>query len=204
MKKTVKKTSSAVKEVSPEHKVEDLMKRLKLTNVFAAPRLVKIVVNAGVGKTRKDDKKLEAIKKDLATITGQRPGERSAKKSIAGFTLRQGDLVGYVVTLRGQRMRSFLSRLVNVALPRTRDFQGLSRSSLDGTGNYTIGIKDQTVFSEINPENVSHFFGFEISLVTTAKTNEEGIALFEVLGVPLQKSWFLRNDMIGLAAYFRK
>ena len=183
-----KKTATSIKpQAAATGDMSVLMKKLGVDNALALPRLVKVVVNAGVGRVRKDEKKLEAAKRDLAIITGQKPAERLAKKSISSFSLREGDVVGLVVTLRGSRMHDFLRRLISVALPRTRDFRGLNLRGFDGSGNYTLGVKEHTVFAEINPELTPHVFGLEISLVTTAADNNAATLLFEALGVPIQK-----------------
>ena len=154
-------------------------------NVMAAPRLVKIVVSSGVGKA-KDKKRNELVENRLARITGQKPSPRAARKSIASFKLREGDIVGYQVTLRGARMFEFLDKLIHIALPRTRDFRGLSKTAIDDMGNYTIGIRENTIFPETSEEDLKDVFGLSITLVTTAKTKEEAEAFFRHLGLPLK------------------
>ena len=154
-------------------------------NVMAAPRLMKIVVSSGVGKA-KDKKRNELVADRLARITGQKPAARAAKKSIASFKLREGDIVGFQVTLRGDRMWQFLDKLIHIALPRTRDFRGLSATAVDDMGNYTLGIKENTIFPETSEEDLKDVFGLSITLVTTAKTKEEAEAYLRHLGMPLK------------------
>lgn len=153
--------------------------------------LEKIVVAIGVGKLRQnaqfETQILPEITKDLTAITGQKPQQRPAKQSIAGFKLRAGNMVGLRVTLRGARMQDFLSRMVNVALPRVRDFRGISPKQIDNAGNLTIGIREHTVFPEISPEDSKFDFGFEVTLVSGAKNKEEARTIFEKLGIPFEK-----------------
>ncbi len=155
-------------------------------NVMQAPRISKVVVSIGTGKVQ-DKQRIALIQDRLARITGQKPSPRAAKQSIASFKLREGDIVGYQVTLRGARMRDFLFKLVNVTLPQTRDFRGLKTSSFDEMGNYTIGIKEHTIFPETADEDIKDIFGFAITIVTTAKTIPEAEALLRHIGLPLQK-----------------
>jgi len=154
-------------------------------------RLEKIVVSVGLGKLHQnpqfEEKILPAIVSEVASITGQRPAPRGAKKAIATFKTRTGDVIGITVTLRGQRMRDFLARLVNVALPRVRDFRGIDTKSVDGRGNLTIGIREHTVFPEINQEISRVNFGFEVTFVLNTKTREDGIKFYRELGLPLKK-----------------
>jgi large subunit ribosomal protein L5 len=154
-------------------------------NVMAVPRIKKAVVNTGVGKIR-EVKQQEEIQKYLSLITGQKVAPRSAKKAIASFKTRKGLVIGYQVTLRGKRMYDFLSRLINVALPRTRDFKGLDPKSFDASGNLTIGVKEHIVFPEIIGEDYRFLFGLEVTVVTTAKKREEGIELLRLLGFPIR------------------
>jgi large subunit ribosomal protein L5 len=156
-------------------------------NRLQAPRLVKAVISTGVGKI-KDKKKIEIIEDRLARITGQKAAPRGAKKSIASFKVRQGDVVGYQATLRGARMYDFLDKLVHIALPRTRDFRGLSPKAIDSLGNLTIGIKENSIFPETSDEELKDIFGFAITLVTTAHTKKEAEAFFRHLGIPLQEA----------------
>ena len=151
------------------------------------PKLDKIVVNMGVGDAVANSKMLEAAVNDLALITGLKPVETKAKKSIASFKVREGHKIGCKVTLRGERMYDFLDKLISISLPRVRDFRGLSPKSFDGRGNYTIGIKEQLIFPEINFDEVVKVRGMDIVLVTTAKTNEEALDLLKELGVPFRK-----------------
>jgi large subunit ribosomal protein L5 len=156
-------------------------------NHMQAPRIEKVVVGAGVGRVS-DKKQKELIEDRLAKITGQKAAARGAKRSIASFKLRQGDIVGYQVTLRGPRMYHFLDRLIHIAIPRTRDFRGLKVSSIDEMGNYTLGIKENTIFPEASDEDLRNVFGLGITIVTTAKTKEEAVALLRHIGLPLEKA----------------
>jgi large subunit ribosomal protein L5 len=169
-----------VKEVQPR-----LAKQLGQENRHALPRLTKIVVNMGVGQASQDRKRLEEATGHLATITGQKPLVTKAKKAISAFRLRQGMEIGCKVTLRGKRMYEFLDRLISLALPRVRDFRGLSSKAFDGHGNYTLGLSEQLVFPEIEADKVSHTQGMHISLVTTAHTDGDARALLKELGLPL-------------------
>jgi len=155
-------------------------------NIMQTPRITKVIVSTGVGST-KDKDKVKLIPERLAKITGQKPAQRAAKKSIATFKLREGDIVGYAVTLRGQRMHAFLDKLLNVVLPRTRDFKGINRTSIDEMGNLTIGIKEHTIFPETSDEELRNVFGLSITITTTANTREEAEKLFEEMGVPFKK-----------------
>ena len=154
-------------------------------NTMAAPKLVKIVVSSGVGKA-KDKARNALVEKKLALITGQKPAARAAKKSIAAFKSREGDIVGFQVTLRGQRMYEFLDKLVHIALPRTRDFRGLAKTSIDEMGNYTIGIKENSIFPETSEEDLKDVFGLAITFVTTAKTKPEAEAFLRHLDLPMR------------------
>ena len=165
---------------------ETLKESFGYTNSFSAPCITKVVVNCGIGSV-KDKNKIKLIEDRLSKIVGQKPSSRSAKKSIATFKLREGDVVGYAITLRGERMFNFLDKLINIAIPRMRDFQGLPRTAVDEMGNYTIGIKEHTIFPETSDEDIKDIFGFSITLVTTAKTQEEAEALLEGVGIPIVK-----------------
>lgn len=165
-----------------------LQKELKLTNVHAVPRLLRVVVNVGVGKQRDVASFREAVQQDLARITGQQPHPRHARKAVAGFNVRQGNLVGYRVTLRGKRMEDFVTRFVHVTMPRVRDFRGLSTDLLDGQGNLSVGMREQLPFPEVHPEKTDVIFGLQVTFVTSARTNAEGVALFRVLGFPLTEN----------------
>jgi len=163
------------------------MKEFGYRNVMEVPRLKKIVVNVGVGEAIQDAKALDHAVQDIATITGQRPIVTRAKKSIAGFKLREGMSIGVKVTLRGTRMYDFLDRLCNVALPRRRDFRGVSPDSFDGRGNYSLGLAEQLVWPEIRYDAIDKVRGMEISIITTAKTDEEGRRLLELFGMPFAR-----------------
>lgn len=154
-------------------------------NPMASPRLQKIVVSSGVGKA-KDKKRNELVADRLMRITGQKASPRAARKSIASFKLREGEVVGFQVTLRGARMYEFLDKLIHIALPRTRDFRGLSKTAIDEMGNYTLGIRENTIFPETSEEDLKDVFGLSITLVTTAKTKEEAEAFYRHLGMPLR------------------
>jgi large subunit ribosomal protein L5 len=164
--------------------VPQLQRQLGLPNVMQVPRLEKVVVNMGVGEAIKDGRLLDAAIEDLQVITGQRPVVTRARKSIAGFKLRQGMAIGAKVTLRGARMWEFVDRLVSLALPRIRDFRGLSPAAFDGHGNYTLGVTEQLIFPEIDYDKVVKVTGMDITIVTTAATDEDGRALLAALGFP--------------------
>ncbi len=163
-----------------------LMKELNLTNPMAAPRLEKITVNMGVGEATQNSKVMDPAVAELAQITGQKPIVTKAKKSIAAFKVREGMPIGAMVTLRGDRMYEFLDRLVNVALPRVRDFRGVSTKSFDGRGNYTLGVRDQLIFPEIDYSKVEKMKGMNITIVTTAKSDDEARALLRQMGMPFR------------------
>lgn len=170
------------KEIAPA-----LIKSLNLVNVMQVPRIEKIVVNIGVGEAIDNAKALDAAVADMTQITGQKPVVNKARKSIAAFKLREGRAIGVKVTLRGERMWSFLDRLMNVALPRVRDFRGISANSFDGRGNYTLGLREQLVFPEIDYDKIDKLRGMEITIVTSANTDEEGRQLLSMLGMPFRK-----------------
>jgi large subunit ribosomal protein L5 len=161
-----------------------LTKEFGFTNVHQVPGLVKIVVNTGVGEAARDSKVIDGAVKDLTAITGQKPQVTKARKSIAQFKLREGMPIGAHVTLRGDRAWEFLDRLLSLALPRIRDFRGLSDSQFDGNGNYTFGLNEQSMFHEINQDQIDRVRGFDITVVTTAKNDDEGRALLRALGFP--------------------
>lgn len=165
----------------------DLLKALDLQNVMQVPRLEKIVVNIGLGEALDNPKAVEHAIEDIATITGQRPRVTRAKKSISNFKLREGRVIGVKATLRGERMWSFLDRLINIALPRMRDFRGVSANSFDGRGNYTMGFHEQLIFPEVDYDKIDKVRGFEVTIVTTAKTDEEGRVLLHMLGMPFKR-----------------
>ena len=167
--------------------VSDLMSKHNYKNVMEVPKLEKIVVNIGCGDATTNSKLLEAAMKDLETITGQKPVATKAKKSIAGFKLREGQAIGCKVTLRGDNMYNFMDKLISISLPGVRDFRGVSPRAFDGRGNYTMGIKEQLIFQEIDYDDVVKVRGMDIIFVTTAKTNEESFDLLNGLGIPFRK-----------------
>jgi large subunit ribosomal protein L5 len=169
-------------EIAPQ-----LREQLGITNVMRTPHFDKIVVNVGLGEAINDAKALEGAMRDLATITGQKPRVNRARKSIAGFKLREGMAIGAKVTLRGDRMWEFLDRLLSVALPRVRDFRGLNPNSFDGAGNYTFGVTEQLIFPEIDYDDVDQVRGMDITIVTTAEDDEQGRALLGAFGFPFAK-----------------
>lgn len=173
-----------LKELYREQIVPTLQKELGYQNVMQVPRLQKIVVNVGVGEALENAKALDATVQDVTTITGQRPIVTRARMSIASFKLREGNPVGVKVTLRGDRMWDFLDRLCNVALPRQRDFRGISPDSFDGRGNYSLGLREQLIFPEIDYDSIDKIRGLELTIVTTAQTDEEGYQLLRYLGMP--------------------
>jgi large subunit ribosomal protein L5 len=164
-----------------------LFKNLKLDNVNRVPRITKVVVNIGVGEALENAKALDAAVSDMTKITGQKPVITKARKSIANFKLREGRAIGVRVTLRGERMWSFLDRLMNIALPRVRDFRGISPDAFDGRGNYTLGLREQLVFPEIEYDKIDKIRGLEVSIVTTARTDDEARQLLGMLGMPFRK-----------------
>jgi 50S ribosomal protein L5 len=167
--------------------VPKLMKELEIKNIMDCPKLEKIIVNMGVGEATQNSKLIDAAMADLTLITGQKPLLRKAKKSEAGFKLREGMPIGAKVTLRKERMYDFLDRLVNVVLPRVRDFEGVPSDSFDGRGNYSVGLRDQLVFPEIDFDKVEKLLGMSITMVSSAKTDEEGRALLKAFGMPFKK-----------------
>ena len=175
----------STKEAYAKKAVPGIREALGIQNPMAIPRIEKIVVNTGIGKILKDSKHVEEIVSSLQMIVGQKVVMTKARKAIAGFKIREGLEVGVSVTLHGKRMWDFLDRLLNAAIPRARDFQGLSEAVIDQYGNVNIGIKDHTIFPEIVPEKVQHIFGFQVNIVTTARNREEGILLFRFLGLPI-------------------
>lgn len=179
--------STNLKKKYQEKIAPKLAKELGLTNALAAPRMEKIIINIGLSEAMENKKALESASNDLAVITGQKPKVTKARQSIAGFKLRAGQPIGLMITLRGQRMYDFFEKLVTIALPRLRDFQGVSLKSFDGQGNYTLGIPEQIVFPEIDYAKVDKVRGLEITIVTNAKTNEKAKRLLELLGMPFEK-----------------
>lgn len=178
---------NALKEQFQEQAVPALMEKFNYKSVMEVPKIEKIVINMGVGDAVQNSKALDSAVEELALISGQHPVITRAKKSIAGFRLREGMPVGVKVTLRGERMYEFLQKLIHVSLPRVRDFRGVSNKSFDGRGNYTLGIKEQLIFPEIDYDKVSRVRGMDIVIVTTAKTDEEARELLAELGMPFQK-----------------
>lgn len=172
-----------------------IQKKLGLTNPHAVPRIDRVVINIGVGKQRDNATFIEAVRRDLAAITGQQPHERHARKAVSGFNVRQGNLVGLRVTLRGQRMEDFVRRFVDVTLPRVRDFRGINLAALDGHGNLSVGLKEHLSFPEIHADKTDIIFGVEVTFVTTAKDNKEGELLFRSLGFPLTKEAITREEI---------
>jgi large subunit ribosomal protein L5 len=164
-----------------------LQKQFGYSNIMQVPRVQKVVVNIGVGEAKVDYKYMEASISELRTITGQQPMMKRAKKSVAGFKLREGMPVACSVTLRGSRMWEFLDRLISVALPRIKDFQGLSAKGFDGRGNYNLGLREQLIFPEIEYDKVSRIRGMNISIVSTARTDEEAMSLLQALGMPFTR-----------------
>lgn len=181
-----KKDMPNIKRVYNEKARPELLKMFGYKNIMEVPRLDKIVVNMGVGEAITEGKALEAAANDLGLITGQRPAITRSKKAIAGFKLRADVPVGCRVTLRGNRMYEFFDRLVNVAIPRIRDFRGLSAKSFDGRGNYTFGVKEHIIFPEIDYDKIMKIIGMDVTIVTTAKTDEEARELIMLLGMPLR------------------
>ena len=176
-----------LKKIYEEKVLPELLKRFEYENAMQAPKLIKIVVNMGVGEAISNAKLLDSAASELGTITGQKPSIRLAKKSIANFKLRQGQAIGAMVTLRRARMWEFLDRLVNIAIPRIRDFRGVPTRSFDGRGNYTLGLTEQIIFPEINYDKVDKIRGMDVTFVTTAKTDEEGRELLRLLQMPFRQ-----------------
>ena len=178
---------SRLKEKYQNEIVDAMTKKFGYTNVMQVPKLDKIVVNMGVGEAKENAKVLESAMKDMEIITGQKPVATKAKNSIANFKIREGMLIGCKVTLRGEKMYEFFDRLVNLALPRVRDFRGINPNSFDGRGNYALGIKEQLIFPEIEYDKVDKVRGMDIIIVTTAKTDEEARGLLTEFGMPFAK-----------------
>ncbi len=178
---------STLKELYNDKIKKELMEEFKYSSVMQVPKLEKIVINMGVGEASHDEKFIEAAAKDLETITGQHAVITKAKKAIAGFKVREGQPIGCKVTLRGETMYNFMEKLIKVALPRVRDFRGISSKAFDGFGNYTLGIKEQLIFPEIVYDDVLKVRGMDIVFVTTAETNDEALALLKGFGMPFRK-----------------
>ncbi|MBW4445040.1 MAG: 50S ribosomal protein L5 [Plectolyngbya sp. WJT66-NPBG17] len=178
--------SNRLKTSYQEKVVPKLTEQFSYKNIHEVPKVVKITVNRGLGEASQNAKALEASVNELAIITGQKPVVTRAKKAIAGFKIRQGMPVGVMVTLRADRMYNFLDRLMNLALPRIRDFRGISPKSFDGRGNYTLGLREQLIFPEIEYDSIDQVRGMDISIITTASTDEEGRALLKEMGMPFR------------------
>lgn len=175
-----------LKTVYQETITPKLITQFEYTNVHQVPKVTKITINRGLGEAAQNAKSLEASISEIALITGQKPVVTRAKKAIAGFKIRQGMPVGIMVTLRGERMYAFLDRLINLTLPRIRDFRGVSPKSFDGRGNYTLGVREQLIFPEVEYDRIDQVRGLDISIITTAKTDEEGRALLKEMGMPFR------------------
>jgi large subunit ribosomal protein L5 len=171
-----------------EQVIPSLIKDFGYKNIEQVPKLVKISINRGVGEAAKNSKELDSCVQEIAIIAGQQPILNKAKKSVAGFKIRDGMVVGASVTLRKDQMYTFLTKIINIVLPRIRDFRGITPNGFDGRGNYNIGLKEQLIFPEISYDDVTKLQGFDISIVTTAKTDEEGLALLKGMGMPFTKS----------------
>ncbi|MEB3249167.1 MAG: 50S ribosomal protein L5 [Microcystaceae cyanobacterium] len=175
-----------LKTVYQEKIVPKLKEEFGYKNIHEVPKVIKITVNRGLGEASQNAKALESSIAEISTITGQKPVVTRAKKAIAGFKIRQGMPVGVMVTLRSERMYAFLDRLINLALPRIRDFRGISPNSFDGRGNYSLGVREQLIFPEIDYDTIDQIRGLDISIITTAKTDEEGRALLKAMGMPFR------------------
>ena len=178
---------NGMKERYQSEVVPALVKSLNLDNVMQVPKIQKVVLNIGLGEAMDNPKALDAAAADLVAITGQKPVITKARVSIANFKLREGRSIGAKVTLRGERMWAFLDRLINVVLPRVRDFRGISRDAFDGRGNYTLGLREQLIFPEIEYDKIDKIRGLEITIVTTARTDDQAAAMLEMLGMPFRK-----------------
>ena len=181
------KIKTRLSDIYKKEIIPDLMKKFSYKNVMEVPHLNKIVVNMGVGDAVADPKILDEAVKELESITGQKASIRKARKAISNFKLRQGVNIGAMVTLRRERMYEFLDRLINIALPRVRDFRGMSDKSFDGRGNYSLGIKEQIIFPEINVDRITKVLGMDVTIVTTAKSDNEGYELLQAFGFPFRK-----------------
>ncbi|MBD2460743.1 50S ribosomal protein L5 [Oscillatoria sp. FACHB-1407] len=177
-----------IKALYQDKVIPKLMDQFKYTNIHQVPKVVKVTINRGLGEAAQNAKALEASLSEIALITGQKPVVTRAKKAIAGFKIRKGMPVGIMVTLRSDRMYAFLDRLINLSLPRIRDFRGVSPKSFDGRGNYTLGVREQLIFPEVEYDKVDQIRGMDISIITTANTDEEGRALLKELGMPFRDS----------------
>lgn len=178
---------SNVKKTTDMTMVQKLKETLALSNILAVPRVKKITLNVGIGKMTKDQKAVDTVKETLIRISGQKPVETKARQSISGFKLREGSVVGMMVTLRGKRMNDFLKRLVHITLPRVRDFRGIPLTSVDKSGNLSIGLSEHYVFPEVNPDTVEHTHGLQITLCVEAQNRDHAIALYREVGIPFVK-----------------
>ncbi len=178
---------STFKDLYNKEITDSLMKKFNYSSKMEVPKLEKIVINMGVGEASHDSKFIEAAVKDLELIAGQKPVVTKARKSIAGFKIREGQVIGAKVTLRGENMYNFMEKLIKISLPRVRDFRGISKTAFDGKGNYTLGIKEQIIFPEIEYDQILKVRGMDIVFVTTAKTNEEALELLSGFGMPFRK-----------------
>lgn len=176
----------SLKEKYIKQVIPAMMERFGYKNKMVVPKIKKVIINTGVGAFRQDEKAMKEIEQSLALISGQKPILSKAKKAISGFKIREGSPVGFKITLRGQKMHDFLERLINLALPRVRDFRGIEKKSFDQFGNLTLGFKEYIVFPEISHEDVHNIFGLEVCIATTAKSKEEGIELLKLLGFPVK------------------
>ena len=176
-----------LKEIYYKEVIPNMIEKFAYSNIMEVPKLSKIIINMGLGEAIHNIKVLESAQEELALITGQRPIVNKAKRSIAAFKLREGMAIGCKVTLRGKRMYEFFDRLVNVALPRVRDFRGISGKAFDGRGNYTLGLREQIIFPEVDYDKIDKIKGMNVTIVTTAKTDEHGRALLRSLGMPFRK-----------------
>ena len=179
--------NSRLKEKYENEVVKQLIEQFGYENVMQVPKLEKIVINVGLGEAKDNQNLLNSVKNELALITGQVPVEAKAKKSVANFKLREGQAIGAKVTLRRDKMYDFLDKLISISLPRVRDFRGINPNSFDGRGNYSLGIKEQLIFPEIKYDNVDFLHGMDITIVTTAKTDEEAKAFLQLMGMPFTK-----------------
>lgn len=180
--------SNRFKQLYQDTAVPKLREQFNYQNIHEVPKIVKVTINRGLGETAQNAKALEASLNEVAIIAGQRPVVTRAKKAIAGFKIRKGMPVGIMVTLRRDRMYAFLDRLINLSLPRIRDFRGISPKSFDGRGNYTLGLREQLIFPEVSYDSVDQVRGMDVSIITTAKTDEEGRALLKALGMPFREN----------------
>ena len=168
--------------------VPALQEKFTYKNIMAVPKIEKVIVNIGLSRALKEPKLMERIQNDISLVTGQKPAVRKAKKSIAGFKIRQGMDIGLIVTLRGKRMYDFLEKLINIALPRTKDFRGIEEKNIDSFGNLNLGVKEQNIFPEIEFESTKDLFSFQITVVTTAKEHEKGVTLLKSMGFPIKSN----------------